>query len=563
MTSRRGAVSAVLTAGVVVVAGLPAQARPSCLGKRATIYEPSARWLRGTNGDDVIVGAAANWSIDALKGDDVVCQAEATQVEVVHGGPGRDRIVGTHHLSTVDGGPGDDVLSSAEPASLHGGPGDDVLRGGQAQSGGPGDDEMVDQRGRPWETYFHGGAGSDLVDSSNGIGSVSFAGAPRGVHVWLEKSRVRGWGRDTLVDVESVTGTRHADVLVGTDDVYVTGDDVRSNDIEGLGGNDVISGRGGPDWLEAGEGADVVRGGDGDDVLRTAGTDPVDAPGDRLSGGPGDDDISGGEGPDTLRGGSGDDELAGRSGHNWLEGGPGDDRLSFGGHIERLNGGEGVDTVAFTVFGPVHADLRDQTARLGNFVLHMHGVESLWGSFNGDTLIGDDGPNLLFDGGNYNADGQEDVLAAGGGDDVVAVRGDNSDSATGESFRADGGDGEDTLTFFASFDGAVADLAGGTAATGNTPGVVAGFEQLVGSREDDSLTGNDQANLLAGLGGDDVLHGRGGDDSLDGGEGDDDADGGDGTDACAAERQLSCEATPSAEAGMSRLIRALARLFLR
>lgn len=550
--------------GALVVAGPPASAAPNCLGRRATIYEPDVRWLRGTGGDDVIVGTAANWTLDGLGGDDVICQADADQVEDVDGGRGDDRIVGTHHLTGVVGGPGDDVLSARVPAGLSGGPGDDVLRGGGGQSGGPGDDVMVELRDSSWVTYFGPGPGRDLVDSRRGIGSVSFGGAPRGVRVRLANDSARGWGRDRLIDVESVAGTAHDDVLIGTDEVHldaVGNDD--SNRIDGFGGNDTIAGRGGPDWLEAGEGVDVVRGGAGDDVLRTSGLDPFGLPGDRLLGGPGDDGLTGGRGSDVLDGGAGDDRLHGLGGHNSQSGGPGDDRLHFGGHVENLVGGEGVDTVAFTVFGPVRADLREQKAYLGRFVVELDGIESLWGSFYGDTLIGDDGANFLFDGGNYSADGQQDVLAGAGGDDVVAVRADPFGSATGDTFVAEGGDGADALTFFAATDPVVADLAAETAAAGDSPGAISGFENLIGGPDDDSLAGDGAANLVAGLGGDDALSGRGGDDALSGDEGEDAADGGDGTDACDAEQEVSCERDAGRLSVLSRLLRILRALDLR
>lgn len=560
---RLAAAAAIVLAGGVLFPAPPAHAAPSCLGRRATIYEPNVRWLRGTTGDDVIVGTAANWSIDALRGDDVICQAAADQSSEIEGGRGDDRIAGSSGFDHFVGGPGDDVISSEKNSSLVGGPGDDVLRGGTGQSAGSGDDVMVQLRGQPWDTYFGGGPGSDVVDSTHGVGHVGFGGAPRGVRVRLAQGRARGWGRDTLIQVENVAGSEHDDVLIGSNDVYRDLDDLVSNSIEGGAGDDRIAGRGGADWLEAGAGIDVVRGGDGTDNIRAAATEPFGTPGDHLSGGAGDDKIDAGSGADVLLGGDGDDDLAGRFGHNYVEGGKGDDHLTFGGHIERLRGGTGVDTVDFTVLGPVHADLRDQTARLGSFSLKMDGIENLWGSYNGDTLIGDDGPNLLFDGGNYNREGQRDVVAGGGGDDVVVVRGDPSDYRTSESFDADGGDGEDTLTFIATSEPSTADLDAGTAAAGATPGVVSGFEILVGGPEDDLLSGDDAANSIAGRGGDDDLYGRGGDDDLDGGDGDDTADGGDGTDRCEAEIEVSCEVVSEERSSMARLVGMLLRLLPR
>lgn len=554
----------VLIAGGLLASAPPAHAAATCLGRRATIHDSNERWLRGTNGDDVIVGTSANWSIDALRGDDLICQAEAVHADEIDAGRGDDRIAGTDRFDHYYGGPGNDVISSEMDSWMDGGPGDDVLRGGAGQNGGPGDDAMVHLRGQPWDTYFHGGPGDDVVDSTYGVGTVTFAGAPRGVNVRLPQSSARGWGRDTLIHVEDVVGTRHDDLLVGNDEARRDAGRRLSNRLSGGAGDDRIDGRAGRDWIEAGLGVDVVRGGDGNDYISSLEAESaVGALGDELSGGAGNDRVSGGSGPDVLSGGDGDDDIAGHQGHNSVDGGEGDDHLTFGGHIESLRGGTGVDTVDFTVLGPVHADLRDQTARLGNFVLQMEGIENLWGSFNGDTLIGDDGPNLLFDGGNYNREGQRDVMVGGGGDDALAIGGDRSDYLENDSFDANGGEGVDTLAFVVAREPSTADLATGIASAGNTPGVIAAFEILMGSTEDDVLAGDDGPNAIVGLEGDDELHGRGGHDNMAGDDGDDTADGGDGTDRCDAELEVSCEVDPEARSWMPRLVGMLSRLLAR
>jgi Ca2+-binding RTX toxin-like protein len=51
--------------------------------------------------------------------------------------------------------------------------------------------------------------------------------------------------------------------------------------------------------------------------------------------------------------------------------------------------------------------------------------------------------------------------------------------------------------------------------------VLINFENIEGSRYNDTLTGDSGANILWGLDGDDVLIGGGGDDTLSGGAGND------------------------------------------
>ena len=72
-----------------------------------------------------------------------------------------------------------------------------------------------------------------------------------------------------------------------------------------------------------------------------------------------------------------------------------------------------------------------------------------------------------------------------------------------------GGDGKDNL-------------ATGTASGGHADGdILVNIENLIGSRFDDSLTGNALANVLSGGGGDDRLNGGAGHDTLTGGLGSD------------------------------------------
>ena len=85
-------------------------------------------------------------------------------------------------------------------------------------------------------------------------------------------------------------GTPDPDIIRGSNN-----DDL----ILGLGGNDTLIGRRGNDTLEGGEGNDRLRGNRGNDILR---------------GGDGDDTLQGDEGNDTLEGSAGNDQLNGGTG---------------------------------------------------------------------------------------------------------------------------------------------------------------------------------------------------------------------------------------------------------
>ena len=101
---------------------------------------------------------------------------------------------------------------------------------------------------------------------------------------------------------------------------------------------------------------------------------------------------------------------------------------------------------------------------------------------------------------------------AGAGNDLVEV-------GTG-THVADGGIGNDTLSFFANGTGVTANvtvsllLQGAAQATGAGSMTLTGFENLSGSYQDDMLTGDGADNVLAGDVGDDTLSGGDGDDTL-------------------------------------------------
>ncbi|HET7481442.1 MAG TPA: calcium-binding protein [Actinomycetota bacterium] len=294
---------ALLLAALVPAA--PAHAGVMCLGRPATIVgtDGDNSNLRGTPGNDVIVGKGGFDNIFGLGGNDLIC-----------GGSGTD--------------------------SLFGGPGDDKLnpQGGQS-NGGSGDDLFVH-------------------------GSARFDGAPRGIHVDVERGTATGWGTDRLNGVTSVIGSSHDDVIKGS---------AAFDDLAGGPGSDLLVGRAGDDYL-AGWGAlgrdgqDVLKGGVGDDRLfwspkadtfdGGSGNDwaQMDGPkpqvvnllagtatgtgsdtitgienvvgsiyDDYLTGDDNDNDLQGFEGNDTLYGYGGNDTLEGYLDEDYADGGDGTD----------------------------------------------------------------------------------------------------------------------------------------------------------------------------------------------------------------------------------------------
>jgi Ca2+-binding RTX toxin-like protein len=224
-----------------------------------------------------------------------------------------------------------------------------------------------------------------------------------------------------------------------------------------------------------------------------------------------DDTIAGGDGHDYLRAGSGNDDLSGGSGDDYLDGGTGDDRI---------DGGAGWDRIAFRDFGTlggITVDLRiqDGTAQnTGQGFDILTGIEHASGTINSDTIIGNSGDNWLW-GGSAGTGGPtgDDTISGLEGNDLIMVGSGNH--------SLNGGIGNDTLSLWGNYTdigpaGVTVSLAlqGAAQATEQGSMLLAGFENLSGSRYDDILAGDGAANVLAGDEGDDSLSGGAGADIL-------------------------------------------------
>ncbi|MGO4127755.1 calcium-binding protein [Inquilinus sp. YAF38] len=288
---------------------------------------------------------------------------------------------------------------------------------------------------------------------------------------------------------DTIGGSTQADLLMGFD------------------GNDTLNGGNGNDTLRGGAGGDILNGGAGSDFANYQGSSVAvfidlanntvsdgDAAGDtlidieNLYGSSFDDtmegsnarNIIGGEdGGDLIDGNAGDDALSGENGEDIISGDDGNDRIVGGGDGDFLHGNAGDDS-----------------------------IDAGSGS---DVVTGDDGNDNLF------GSTGDDKLDGGAGNDILegGDHGDGIDQLTG-------GDGIDTLSYASSAAGVSVNLATGAVSGGDAAGdTFTGFEQVLGSGFDDTLTGNAGANTIWGMAGNDVLTGGGGADVLKGGAGND------------------------------------------
>ena len=430
------------------------------------------------------------------------------QVAVLPAGEGAD-IEGTMYADKLTGtADGESIAGLGGNDTIDGRGGDDSL------SGGGGND------------LLKGGAGADTLKGGAGEDTISYMGSPMGVTINLNAGTASGGdatGDKLGEDIENVIGSDHDDTLTGTDDVNM------GNKLWGMGGNDTLSGR---------EGEDTLYGGAGDDSL---------------SGGDEDDTLEGGPGADMLTGGMGEDRASYSKSAMGVT-----VRLhasqAMGGDAEGDTWGDTV-TVQYTV--PAK-DPEDPPVEMEETVPD---IVNLTGSMMADTLAGDSRDNEISGGGGddkifggpgggddiLDGDGGNDMLFGGRGDDTLnGGMGNDTLNGGGGADRFMGGGGNDmiyadlmdtlidggedeggmdmdTVSFAKLVDKAVGTSAdaftlGARAENGTIPDDVdaVGIERVIGSDEDDYITGSDAASeeIEGGDGGDDLDGGAGGSDTV-------------------------------------------------
>jgi Ca2+-binding RTX toxin-like protein len=238
--------------------------------------------LNGGNGNDILIGNGSSVLIggegdDELRGGIVSYQFAAGGVKVdlssrstqntiaagfdflvdvagVIGSDFDDMLLSNAASLSIDGGAGTDTLSyfaSAEGVSVVL---DDFGNGFATGISGvvPGDTLLGIENlvGSTFADTFSAGVGSNTFDGGEGRDTVTYAGAQEGVVVDLSLQTAQdtlGGGLDTLVRIEDLLGSSHADTLRG---------DATANRLDGGSGDDVLRGGGGSDELIGGAGFD-------------------------------------------------------------------------------------------------------------------------------------------------------------------------------------------------------------------------------------------------------------------------------------------------------------------
>jgi Ca2+-binding RTX toxin-like protein len=481
--------------------------------------------VKGAGGDDTLDGGDGRDRIDGGAGNDYIYGGSDGFVDTVLGGLGDDVVVASGG-DILDGGADFDQLSirlggatanltvdlsgttsqtatvvsvdvfanmtvsGFEYVSFVSGSGADSITLGNATG-------AVDARGGndtvtggAGNDFVRPGLGDDIIDGGQGFDRVGYFGVAGGVHVSLAlqgQAQDTGAGMDTLKNIEGLSGTAEADLLIG---------DSKSNVLWGNVGDDTLRGGGGDDmlWLspvgtalaDGGSGSDSVvfnnnsgTGGFTDglnvdlarqgvvqdfgqmsgvlkNIENVSGSDFDDI----LKGNAVTNVLAGDDGSDVLTGGGGGDSLYGDGlifqdgfnsgpiiflrqgdpgfiGDDFLSGGAGADTLVGGLGSDMLVGGGGGDTFVFIDADDSLDTARDYIADLSNLkdVIDLSAIDADTSTQADDaftqvgTLTGAGQFTLQYDAG-------EDVtllsldIDGGGADTVVEIAG-KHDAFTG------------------------------------------------------------------------------------------------------------------------------------
>ena len=487
-----------------------------------------------------------------------------TNIENVTGSRHEDTLTGDNGDNTLKGGAGDDTLKGESGAdTLEGGRGDDTLDAGSDSqtdtlkfASGDGDDEIRNFT-----------PDQDKIDLSAFSSIKSF-----------DDLEMRSTNNDANTEIDLPGGGEITLVSVSMDRLDADNFMFRTRIITGTDGNNTLNGDNNPNTIRGGKGDDRLFGRDGNDVLY---------------GGDGDDQLTGGDGMDTLHGGKGSDTFFITYEEDIDEivifdtvYGEGD--LDEDGDVtdETDEDSASEDTISYKDW--VNADGSDTgiILELDSNSDNVDGIENIIGSRHEDDFTGDSRENIIEGG------ADNDELDGGDGNDTVSYRSSNAGVTINlENNNAEGGHAAgDTISNFENIIGSAhADIltgsdgqeniieggAGGDTLDGGTGGTntlsyessnasvdidlgqgedetIGGnpvtlikkstgghasndnvihntFQNIIGSRHSDTLTGNGENNTLKGGVGNDMLKGEDGNDTLEGGPGRDTLDGGDGT----------------------------------
>ncbi len=434
----------------------------------------------------------------------------------VHGGLSSDTISGNIGNDILDGAKGNDTLS--------GGTGDNTLIGGLG----------IDTASYEFITKYS----EDFLFANNGVNNDPLTGLP-----YTNNSK------GVVVDLFAGTGTGKSVYDATTD--ALTGEETRTI-------SDTLNG------------IEYVIGSKYDDTLSG------DGAANKLMGGEGNDTLDGRSGADYLDGGAGNDRLIGSTDDFMIDGGDNTDTVDFSDNSNGIEvalnnssngtiiniGGAGatttkiknVENVAGSHFKDIITGDNADNLLIGGSttITSRSGDDTISGGSGADVIVGDMQVASTIGSGLY---GGDDLLSGGVGNDIIwgdsapvlstsvlvvdanqmsetivdtnpishvvttlsTVVGGNDTlmGGAGDDYL-NGGSGFDTVDYTSSLSSVSVDLSTNRA-FGDGNDRIFNIENIIGTSNGDTLTGNNLVNTIVAGEGNDTLSGQGGNDTLDGG----------------------------------------------
>jgi Ca2+-binding RTX toxin-like protein len=506
--------------------------------------------LTGNGGNDTIVGDAGGDILNGGDGDDVLISGSAPipgllgdyyylsqvvpsidtglEVDTLNGGNGDDRIwagYGDNVNGGANGAFGDYLsitfIASPTGITFNGTLATQTIGGGTIQG-----IENIDWiQGSNFDDTINGR--SDTATPYSHFGEIYGMGGNDTLLAGAYTYLMDGGDGDDTVDgrysgyIHSVVGGAGNDTLYTNTNSFA--------EAHGGDGNDVIYSH---SWTWAGEGNDTVYvqpsyyggmtlGEGGDDTLVGSYN------GDIMAGGTGADHLEGGEGDDRLQSGTGNQQNAyeftpdNGGEHDVVNGGVGNDIIAIG-YGDDADGGAGTDRLILSLGGAPGGvvmdlnDLADGSAVIGGGVIaNFEVVERIDATDFADQLTLGTFEELII----VNAKGGNDLVQTGGSSaQVDAGAGDDHIISGIAADVLDGGADNDTVDYQAYASAITVDLQSGTGGGGD---ILSHIENVLGTAQGDTITGDSAANVLTGNAGNDALNGGAGADTLIGGTGND------------------------------------------
>jgi Ca2+-binding RTX toxin-like protein len=455
----------------------------------------SIEQVGGSNYDDVYDGSGFSASSSNTS------SISNNTVNTFEGRGGNDTIIGNGNtqLSYLNATAGVTVDMALGTAMGDASVGSDTFTGVNRVRASQFDDTLL---GSSAGDQFTGGAGNDFINGRGGNDRALYSNfvndtVTAGVTINLAAGTVIGdasVGTDTLRSIEFVRGSNFADVYDATGFTTsstnagnsANGSGAAFNEIEGMGGNDIITGNGNTRIAFNNATGGVIV-----DIQAGTATGNISVGSDMFTNV---NSVAGSQFNDTFFGSNNaagtSEQFEGRAGDDFIDGRGGSDQAIYS-NDTAVTAGINVDMAAGTVTGD---------AAVGTDTLRS--VEAVVGTNFADTYVATGYATATAL--NQGSSGTFNEFEGMGGNDIIT------------------GSGDTRIAFNRAAGGVTVDLAAGVAsgdASVGTDTILGGVARVRGSNFNDTISGDSTNNILEGQGGADRLEGREGNDALTGGAG--------------------------------------------